>query len=201
MDPRQIFAGVDIAIGRKPITLAALDDDFGLVLLEKCDTSQALAHLTQYKEVMLAINTRSEKRGQRIYAGLKKKLAQAGFAPYLKKSALKQWIEMNSRDCFHGLAGWSPLPPRTFEGRIQRALILFEQGLRINDPMDFFEEITRHHVLMGVFPKESLYSAAELDALIAAYAAWATVRQPVLVDVSGNKLDGIMVVLKTRTEV
>ena len=71
MDPRQIFAGVDIAIGRKPITLAALDDDFGLVLLEKSDTSQALVHLMQYKEVMLAINTRSEKRGERIYAGCK----------------------------------------------------------------------------------------------------------------------------------
>jgi len=200
MDPKQIFAGIDITTGRRPITLAALDDDFGLVLLEKCDSAQALTHLTQYKEVMLAINTRSEKREQRIYAGLKKKLAQAGFLPYLKKSALKQWVEMNSRDCFHGLAGRAPLPRRTFEGRIQRALILFEQGLRINDPMDFFEEITRHHVLMGAFPKEALHSASELDALVAAYAAWATIRQPVLVDVHGDKREGLMVVLRARTK-
>ena len=199
MNPEQIFAGVEITTGRKPFTLAALDNDFGVSVLEKCDASGVLARLTQYKEVMLAINTRPERPGQRTNAAFKKKIAQAGFVPYLKKSALRQWVDANSRDCFHGLAGRAPLPRRTFEGRIQRALILFEQGLRINDPMDFFEEITRYHVLMGVFPKDFLYSASELDALVAAYAAWATLKQPVLVDVGGDKNDEIRIVLKART--
>ena len=39
------------------------------------------------------------------------------------------------------------LSRRTLEGRIQRALVLYDQGLQINDPMEFFEEITRYRLI------------------------------------------------------
>lgn len=47
--------------------------------------------------------------------------------------------------------------PETLEGLIQRQLVLFEAGMRIKDPMDFFEEITRYKMVKGIFPMELLY--------------------------------------------
>ena len=64
------------------------------------------------------------------------------------------------------------------EGRLQRALILYEQALRIEDPMEIFEEITRYKLIKGNFRLENLYSSKELDALAAAYLAWMTVNRP-----------------------
>ncbi|MGZ9226270.1 MAG: hypothetical protein ACXW4M_12030, partial [Anaerolineales bacterium] len=62
--------------------------------------------------------------------------------------------------------------------RIQRALVLYDQGLQINDPMEFFEEITRYKLIQGILPLENLYASKELDALVAAYIAWMTVNKP-----------------------
>ncbi len=42
----------------------------------------------------------------------------------------------------------------------------------IKDPMEFFEEITRHRLLKGVLPEEFIYSAEELDAMVAAFTAY-----------------------------
>jgi len=196
-----IFAGIDIGSGRKPVTLAALDHTLKVVFLERCDLSGVMACLEPYKRVMLALTitpggkTLPAKRGQKIHVLLKKKIAQAGFDPYLKSNAPRQWIETNPRDCFSALIGQPILPRHSLEGRIQRALILYEQGLQIRDPMDFFEETTRHHMTMGVFPNELLYSASELNALIAAYLAWSTVNKPVQVDLAGDKKDGKTLVL------
>ena len=60
--------------------------------------------------------------------------------------------------------------------------------------MDFFEEITRHHVLAGVMPMELLYSASELDALAAACVAWMLVNKPVQVDLTKDTGEGMIVI-------
>lgn len=183
-----IFAGVDFSSGRQPVTFAALDDALNVVLLEKYEIAHVIAHLTQYGKLSLAISVPSTKSQQGIYSDFKKKIAHTGLKPYATKAAPKQFLETNVQDCFHALIGKATLPRRTFEGRVQRALILYDQGLRINDPMDFFEEITRYHMLSGVFPNGLLYSTHEIDALIAAYIAWLAVNEPGQVETTANKL-------------
>src|SRR5688500_15627846 len=173
--PDFIFSGIDISSGRKPLTYAVLDHDLKVVLLERCDISYVIAHLHQHKKVILGVNRLSARgavpseRGQKIYDGIRQEIIQAGIKPYLTSNAPKQWVETNPLECFRSLSGQVPQSRRTLGGLIQRALILYDQGLQIDDPMEFFEEITRHHLLAGVMPLELLYSASELDALAAAY--------------------------------
>jgi hypothetical protein len=64
------------------------------------------------------------------------------------------------------------------EGRLQRQLVLYEQGLGIRDPMDFFEEITRYKLLKGILPIDQIYTIEELDAIAAAYTAYVFGRHP-----------------------
>jgi hypothetical protein len=50
--------------------------------------------------------------------------------------------------------------------------------LRITDPVDMFEEITRYKLIQGILPFDNLPSSKELDALVAAYLAWMTLNRP-----------------------
>jgi hypothetical protein len=188
-----IYAGIDISSGRKPINYGVLDQDLNLLTLEKCDIPQALIHLEQHKRIMLGVNMLPDKvpassqRGLLTYTDLKKKITQAGFKPYLTTHAPKQWVRTNPAECYHALSGQLPQSRRTLGGLIQRALILYDQGLQIKDPMAFFEEITRHHLLVGVMPMELLYTASELDAIAAAYVTWMLINQPVQVDLTKDQ--------------
>lgn len=172
-----IFVGVEFSSGRKPVTFAALDGDLSIVHLEKWDVSEALSCLREYENIWLALNVPSFKREEEMYADFKKKIIQAGFKSYSRKSNPKQWFETNAQDCFRALIGQNPLPRRTLEGRLQRSAILYEQGLQINDPMDILEEITRYKLVQGILPLENINSSKELDALVAAYLAWVTVNR------------------------
>lgn len=169
-----IFAGVDFSSGRKPVTFAALDADLKVLNLEKWGMPETISYLKEYESALLAISSTAQKREHIIYSDFKKKIAQAGFKPVSKQSSAYQWFETDAQDCFRALVGQEPLSRRTLEGRIQRALILYDEDLQINDPMDFFEEITRHKLLQGILPLENIYSAKQLDALVAAYLAWMT---------------------------
>ena len=195
-----IFSGIDISSGRKPITYSALDRDLKVLVLEKCDMSSVITHLEQHKKVILGVNilpnrrsTYSE-RGQQVCTELKKKIAQAGFKPYLTSNAPKQWVQTIPLECFRSLSGQIPQSRRTLGGLIQRTLILYDQGLQINDPMGFFEEITRHHLMAGVMPMELLYSASEVDALAAAYVSWMLINKPVQVDLTKGVGQGMILI-------
>lgn len=194
-----IFAGIDISSGHKPLTFVALDDELRVMLQSRWDTSQVINHLEQFEQVILAVNILAGRkptstRSQNISDDLKKQIAEAGFKPYLTSNAPRQWVETNPPECFRSLAGQTLLPRRSLGGQLQRALILYEQGLQIADPMDFFEEITRHHVLAGVMPTELLYSASELDALAAAAVAWMLINKPVQVDLTKDSGKGMIVI-------
>jgi predicted RNase H-like nuclease len=90
-----------------------------------------------------------------------------------------------------------PLARLSLEGRLQRQLVLYEHGLCIKDPMDFFEEITRYKISKGILPMELLYLPDQLDALAAAYIARLAVKKEEDVFAIGDTKEG-MVVLPGR---
>lgn len=99
------------------------------------------------------------------------------FLPY-PDSETHAWLETQPHAVFCALLGQVPLPRPTVDGRLQRQLILYEQGLGIRDPMDYFEELTRHKLLKGALPLEQVYTPEQLDALAAACTAWLISRHP-----------------------
>jgi hypothetical protein len=181
-----LFAGVDISSGRKPVTFAALDEDSNITILEKWDISAALSCLQEHKNISLVINKPSSKIAQRAYVDFKHQVAEAGFKSFSKEDHPNAWFETNAHDCYREWLGQNPLPRRTLEGRLQRALVLYEQALRIEDPMDIFEEITRYKLIKGTFRLENVYSSKELDALAAAYLAWTRVNRPERIVAAGE---------------
>ncbi|MDD5467066.1 MAG: DUF429 domain-containing protein [Anaerolineales bacterium] len=106
------------------------------------------------------------------------RLRQVGYQPYPSEDAPLQYLEVYPHASFAVLIGHTPLPKHSLEGRLQRQLCLFEQGLNVPDPMRFFEEITRHRLINGVLPFEELFTPQELDALVSAYTAWLAIQHP-----------------------
>jgi hypothetical protein len=180
-----LFAGADISSGRKPVTFAALDDDLNIKLLEKWDIPAVRSYLQECKNICLAMNI-SSRSAERTYVDFKSQIAQAGFKPFSKKDISKQWLETKAQDCYREWIGRNPLPRRILEGRLQRALILYQQGLRIDDPMEIFEEITRYKLIQGIFRLENIYSSKELDALAAAYLTWISINRPEQIVATGE---------------
>jgi len=107
------------------------------------------------------------RRGFQLY----RRLEDLGCQPYPSEASL-QWVEVYPHACYSVLLGRAPFPKTTFEGRIQRQLVLYARDVNVPDAMRVFEEITRHHLLRGVLPIENLYTPTELDALVAAFSAW-----------------------------
>ncbi len=130
-----------------------------------------------------------------IQAGfeLYRKLEKIGFQKYPEKDSTSQVLETNSHACYCVMAGHVPLARLSLEGRVQRQIILYERGLQIKDPMDFFEEITRYKLAKGIWPMELLYLSDQLDALAAAYTAWQTVHKKESISVIGDLKEGIVV--------
>lgn len=108
----------------------------------------------------------------RLGLTLYKRLEKMGLRAYPDDNASLLWLETNAHACFCVLLGQVPMNRRSLEGRIQRQIVLYDAGLQIGEPMDFFEELTRHRILMGQLPVERVHTPDELDALVAAYTAW-----------------------------
>jgi len=122
-----------------------------------------------------------------------RKLSKLGFKPFGTDDATHQWLESHPYACFCVLLEQTPFPKPTLEGRLQRQLKLYDKGLRINDPMGFFEEVTRFKLMKGILPTEMLYSPDQLDVLVAAYTAWLAPHRPEEVTSLGDKKEGQMV--------
>ena len=117
-------------------------------------------------------------------------IEKLGFKPSPETESGYQWIETHPHASFCTLLGQIPLSRTTLEGRLQRQLVLYEQGLLIRDPMDFFEEITRHKLLRGILPLDQIYGVEELDAISAAYVAYVAGRHPERVMKIGDPQEG-----------
>ena len=124
---------------------------------------------------------------------LYKKLSEMDFKVYETDGATKQVLETNPYACFCALLEGIPFPKNTLEGRLQRQLILYDKGLRITDPMRFFEEITRFRLLRGILPDDVLYPPEQLDVLVAAYTAWLAAHRPEETIGVGNKSEGELI--------
>jgi hypothetical protein len=125
---------------------------------------------------------------------LYRKLGKMGFQKYPEKDSTHLVLETNSHACHCVMAGQVPLARLSLEGRLQRQIILYERGLRIKDPMDFFEEITRYKISKGILPMDLLYSPDQLDALAAAYTAWLVVQKQEGVFMIGDVKEGVVVI-------
>jgi hypothetical protein len=121
------------------------------------------------------------------------RLEGLGYQAYPTENSDHVSLEVYPHACFTTLLGVAPFPKYTLEGRLQRQLALHEQKIAVSDPMRFFEEITRHRLLRGVLVDESIYSAGELDALVAAYTAWKAVRNPKEITCLGDPEEGQIV--------
>ena len=119
-----------------------------------------------------------------------RRLESLGVAPYPTAGAPRQWLETHPHAVFSVLLGQVPLPRSSLEGRQQRQLALYEYGLGIRDPMEFFEELTRHKLLKGTLPLEHVHTPKELDALAAACMAYVTGRYPARVGKLGDPQEG-----------
>ncbi len=124
---------------------------------------------------------------------LYRRMESQGYCPYPAQEASLQWLEVYPHAAYCALLGLTPLPKYSLEGRIQRQLALVDKNLYVPDPMDLFEEITRHRLLQGVLPLQDLYTPGELDALVAAYTAWLAASHPEQVTLLGHPEEGQIV--------
>jgi hypothetical protein len=129
---------------------------------------------------------------------LYRKLELIGFKKYPQTNSHYQLMETHPHACFCVMAKRAPLSKPSLEGRLQRHLILFEQGLRIKDPMEFFEEITRYKLARGIWPMELLYLPEQLDAMVAAFTAWLATNHTDKVIMIGDAKEGHIVLPGTE---
>lgn len=99
-------------------------------------------------------------------------------------------IEINSQACFQTFLGRMPFHKTSIEGRIQRQLILIDRGVKVHDPMAYYEEVTRHRILQGILPDAMLYLPRQLDAVAAALLASLSYQDPAATVRIGDDSDG-----------
>jgi hypothetical protein len=99
-------------------------------------------------------------------------------------------LEVLPHACFSVLLERRPFLKNTLEGRLQRQLVLFLEGIAIPNPIRTLEEITRHHLLSGHLPLEGLRTPEELDALVSAYTAYLGVTKPERLSHVGDQEEG-----------
>ena len=123
---------------------------------------------------------------------LYRRLEKLGFRKYPSDDAQFQVLETHPYACYCVMIGGAPLPKPSLEGKLQRQLLLYERGVCIKDPMEFFEEITRHKMTKGIWPMEMLYQPEQLDAMVAAYTAWLAVNKKDQVSALGDENEGLI---------
>jgi hypothetical protein len=124
---------------------------------------------------------------------LYRKLGKMGFQKHPEVDSTYKILETNPHACYCVMAGQVPAARLSLEGRLQRQIILYEHGLGIKDPMDFFEEITRYKLAKGIWPMELLYLPDQLDAMAAAFTAWMTLHRKESISMLGDLKEGMIV--------
>jgi predicted nuclease with RNAse H fold len=114
--------------------------------------------------------------------------------------APRQMLEVHPHASYTVLLGHVPMRKDSLEGRLQRQLLLFREGVEIHDPMDILEEMTRHHLLEGTLTLPGLFTHDELDALVSAYTAYLAARHPDRVTLVGDPDEGQIVIPVAASE-
>ena len=133
-------------------------------------------------------------RWMRAGFALYRRLAGLGFAFFRAGEAPPQrmMIEVHPHACFAVLLGHRPLRKANLEGRLQRQMVLYLEGLDLRNPVHTLEELTRQHLLSGSLPLEGLHNHDELDALVAAYTAFLVHQKPARVCQVGDVREGLI---------
>ncbi|MGD0708241.1 MAG: hypothetical protein ABSA51_07290 [Anaerolineaceae bacterium] len=131
---------------------------------------------------------------------LYERMVELGYAFYPSDDSPRQFFETQAEACFFNWIGAQLFHFGTLESRLQLQLALHQLGLHVPDPMIFFEEVTSHRLLHGILPLEKIHSAAELNALAAAYTACLAITQPQQVLVLGSREEGQVVVPARKEE-
>jgi hypothetical protein len=143
------------------------------------------------------MRTRSEDakcpQWMRIGYKLYRRLESMGGYEYPSTGNSPQIMETYPHAVYTVLLGFTPYPKTSLEGRLQRQLVLHNQGLDIPDPMRIFEEITRYRILKGMLNLEGLFSPPVLDAMASAYTAWMAAVNPDKVTILGHPDEGQIV--------
>lgn len=125
---------------------------------------------------------------------LYERLREIGFETHTpESSASRQFFEVHPHATFTVRLGHVPYRKDTLEGRLQRQLLLLEEGLNLPDAMEVLEEITRHHLLSGTLELRALRTHDELDALASALTAFYAHIRPAQVTFVGDPTDGQIV--------
>jgi hypothetical protein len=105
----------------------------------------------------------------------------------------RQWMEVQADAVFWCLLnGVLPRKAKTLEGRMQRQLVLYDCGLKLEDPMRLLEEITRFRLKNGEWNFDSLLAAPRLNAAAAAYTAWLVGNRRQQITQLGNDEEGFI---------
>jgi predicted nuclease with RNAse H fold len=122
------------------------------------------------------------------------RLRQSGFHQYIlgEEPGKRSMLEARSHVGYTVLLERRPFLKRTLEGRLQRQLVLYLEGLDVANPMHVLEEITRHNLLMGNLPLDRLRGFEQLDAIMAAYIAYLAAVQPERLTQIGDREEGLI---------
>jgi hypothetical protein len=124
---------------------------------------------------------------------LYRRLEECGYRLYPVEGAPRQYLEVAPQATFTVLLGQIPSVRESLEGRMQRQLVLSDRKVKLPDPLDLFEEVTRFRILKGVLPFKDIHTPAELDALAAAYTAWVAATQANQAILLGDPAEGQIV--------
>jgi predicted nuclease with RNAse H fold len=245
MSVHDIYLGIDPTAGRRPATLAALDDDLRVVHLGPMGLDELMAFVEAHPGAVLAVDAPQSpnrglmrrpdvrrrlglpargrtfaewkvcefelrRRNVRIYAtpskasgapawmrggfALYARLRQVGFSFIRLGEPLpaRIMIEVHPHACFAVLLGHRPLLKANLEGRLQRQMVLYLEGIDLRNPVHTLEEVTRQHLLAGALPLDGLHNHDELDALVAAYTAFLVHQKPARTCQVGDPQEGLI---------
>lgn len=123
-----------------------------------------------------------------------RRLEKMGFRKYIQGEEPHErlLIEARSHAGYTVLLERRPFSKETLEGRLQRQLILYLEGINLDNPMHALEEITRHHLLTGHLPLERLHTPGALDAMMAALTGYLVGRHPERISQVGEREEGLI---------
>jgi hypothetical protein len=119
-------------------------------------------------------------------------LGMKGFQFWPFPNSRYQMFEINADAAYWSLLNVKPFSASSLEGRIQRQLCLQSNSVAIKDPMEFFEEITRHRLLSGKLPDEMILPPTALNALVGALTAWVIANRPAEYKRFGEADEGVI---------
>jgi len=123
-----------------------------------------------------------------------RRLADFGYTALVERAspAARLHIEVHPHACFAVLLGRRPVLKSGLEGRMQRQMVLYMEGIDLPNPTDAFEAITRQTILQGRWPLDDLLEHDELDALAGAYTAYLVRQRPGRISQVGERQEGLI---------